>query len=117
MFTQKCASTYIIKFLLHKEVDSELPGKSESVELTVFVPCKDHWLSKGQIFYTQELSRFSEIDKIENLWIHSKDNYEVGTYLETNLKFQTKFARRFKHDIEYRQSIWNRLNIKETCPE
>ena len=102
---------------IEEEVDIELPGKSESVEFTVFIPCKDHWLSKDQIYYTQELSRFSEIDRIENLWIHSKSNYQVGTYLETNLKFQTKFARRFTQDIAYRQSIWNRLSIKETCPE
>ena len=100
-----------------EKVDIELPGKSESVEFTVFIPCKDHWLSKDQLYYTQELSKFSEIDEIENLWINSKSNYQVGTYLETNLKFQTKFASRFKHDIAYRQSIWNRLSIKETCPE
>ena len=92
-------------------------GKLETVELKVFVPCRDQWLSKDQTYYTEELRKFSEIESIEKLWIISKNNYEVGTYLETNLKFLTRFADRFKKDVAYRQSVWDRLGIKDTCPD
>ena len=92
-------------------------GKLETVDLKVFVPCRDQWLSKDQTFYTEELRKFSEIESIEKLWIISKNNYEVGTYLETNLKFLTRFADRFKQDVDFRQSVWDRLGIKDTCPD
>ena len=99
------------------DLDTIAGGKLETVELKVFVPCRDQWLSKDQTFYTEELRKFSEIESIENLWIISKNNYEVGTYLETNLKFFTRFADRFKKDVAYRQSVLDRLGIKDTCPD
>ena len=92
-------------------------GNIETVELTVFVPCRDDWLSKDQIFYTDELRKFSEVERIENLWINSKSNYKVGSFLETNLKFQTRFANKIKNDAKYRQSLWDRIGIKDTCPD
>ena len=92
-------------------------GKIETVYIKVYVPCRDPWLSKDQTFYTDELRKFPEIESIENLWIISKNNYEVGTYLETNLKFFTRFADNFNNDASYRQSVWDRLGIKDTCPD
>ena len=89
----------------------------ETVEFTIFVPCRDHWLSKDQVFYTDELRKFREIERIENLWIHSKNNYEVGTYLQADLKFQTRFSSKFNNNVSFRQSIWNRLGINDTCPD
>ena len=62
-------------------------GKIETVDIKVYVPCRDPWLSKDQTYYTDELRKFPEIESIENLWIISKNNYEAGTYLETKLKF------------------------------
>ena len=104
----------------HRVKDSECvmeAGNIETVELKVFVPCRDHWLSKDQVYYTDELRKISEIERIENLWIHSKNNYEIGTYLETDLKFQTKFASKFKQDSKFRQSIWDKIGIKDTYPD
>ena len=103
-----------------EEPDSDVieePGSVESVEFIVFLPCKDQWLSKDQVYYTQELEKFEEIERVENLWINAKPNYEVGTYLKTELKLRTRYANRLKNNNKYRQSIWDRLGIKETCPE
>ena len=69
------------------------------------------------MYYTDELKKFKEIERIENLWINSKSNYEIGTYLETNLKFQTKYAKEIKNNKVVRQSLWDRLEIKDTCPD
>ena len=47
------------------------PGSVESVEFIVFLSFKDHWLSKDQVYYTQEgqeLDKFEEIERVENLW-------------------------------------------------
>ena len=57
-----------------KEPDSDVievpmePGSVESVEFIVFLHCKDQWLSKDQVYYTQELEMFEEIERVENLW-------------------------------------------------
>ena len=99
------------------DVDNELDnGETETIDLKVFVKCRDQWLSKDQVYYTDELRKFKEIERIENLWIHSKSSYEVGTYLETDLKLQTKLAKKFKSEV-FRESLWDRLEIKDTCPD
>ena len=74
----------------------------ESVELTVYLECKDYWLSKDQIYYTEQINKFSEIERVDNLWINTKPNYNVGTYLQANLKFRTKFANQFRNDETFR---------------
>ena len=33
------------------------------------------------------------------------------------LKIKTKFALKFKNDKQFRQNIWDKLDIRETCPE
>ena len=102
-----------------RDVDVETSENQsvESVELTVYLECRDHWLSKDQAYYTEQLNKFSEIERVDDIWINTKPNYNVGTYLETNLKFRTKFANQFRNDETFRQPIWDRLRIKETCPE
>jgi hypothetical protein len=40
------------------------PGSVESVEFIVFLPCKDQWLSKDQVYYTRELEKFEEIERV-----------------------------------------------------
>ena len=70
-----------------------------------------------QTFYWSEIEKFSEIEKVEHLYVHSKSGYKVGTYLETYVKFKTKHADKFKNDKIFRESVFNRLQIKETCPE
>ena len=57
----------------------------EIVELTVYLECRDHWLSKDQAYYTEQLNKFSEIERVDDMWINTKPNYIVGTYFETNL--------------------------------
>ena len=89
----------------------------ETVELKVYLKCRDQWLSKDQVYYTDELKKFKEIERIENLWINAKSNYEIGTYLETNLKIHTKYAKEIKNNKVFRQSLWDRLEIKDTCPD
>ena len=96
--------------------DSMSDDVIETIELKVFLKCRDQWLSKDQVYYTDELRKFKEIERIENLWIHAKNNYEIGTYLETDLKIQTKLARKFKNQA-FRLSLWDRLDIKDTCPD
>ena len=72
------------------EVDKDI---IETVELKVFLKCRDQWLSKDQVYYTDELRKFKEKERIENLWIHAKNNYEIETYLETAPKIQTTLTR------------------------
>ena len=37
----------------------------ETVELKVYLKCRDQWLSKDQVYYTDELKKFKEIERIE----------------------------------------------------
>ena len=89
----------------------------ETVELRVNVPCRDLYLKNDQTFYRRELEKFNEIEKIEHLYVHSSSGYSVGTYLDTYIKFKTKYAENFKNNKQFRESVWDRLNIKETCSE
>ena len=89
----------------------------QSVELTVYLECKDYWLSKDQIYYTEQLNKYSEIERVYDLWINTKPNYNVGTYLQASLKFRTKFANQFRNDETFRELIWDRLKITDLCPE
>ena len=66
----------------------ELP--SEFVEYRDFAPCRDICLKNDQTFYWRELEKFSEIEKVEHLYVHSRSGYKVGTYLQTYMKFKTK---------------------------
>ena len=61
--------------------------------------------------------QFCEIEKIEHLYVFSKSGYKIGTYLETYIKIKTKQADNFRNDKMFRESVWDRLKIKETCPE
>ena len=67
--------------------------------------------------FSEELNSYSEIENVERLWNRAKQEYKVETYLETYLKVRTKFAKKFKNDQAVRQTIWDRLNFKETCPK
>ena len=90
---------------------------SVTIDLRVLVPCRYICLKNDQTLYWNELEKFSEFDKIEHLYVHSKSNYKVGTYLDTYIKFKTKHAESFKNDENFRENIWNRLQIKETYPK
>ena len=78
-------------------VDVELSANKtvENVELTVYLECRDHWLSKDQSYYTEQLNKFSEIERVDDMWINSKPNYNVGTYLETNLAILQEIVKNF----------------------
>ena len=89
----------------------------ETVELQENVPCRDLYLKNDQTFYWRVLEKFSEIEKIEHHYVHSLSGYSVGTYHDTYIKFKTKYAENFKNNKQFRESVWDRLNIKETGPE
>ena len=91
-------------------------NKIEVLQFRVYGPCRDLYLRNDQDFYWKELEAFSEIEKIEHLYVHSKRDYQVGTYLEIYIKLSTRFSHKMKNDQAFRQNIWDRLNIKETCP-
>ena len=40
----------------------------------VYLECKDYWLSKDQAYYTEQLNKFSEIERVDDLWINTKPN-------------------------------------------
>ena len=63
---------------------------------------------------TNKIEEFSEIKKVEHLYVHSKSGYQVGTYLKIYMKLKTRFAHKLKNDQSFRQNIWDRLNIKDT---
>ena len=94
-----------------------IEGAQETLEFNIFVPCRDHFLTKDQQYYSQHLNGMPEIGKLQELWIKPNNEYKVGTYLETTLKFTTKYATMWKESESFRMKVWNRLNIKETCPE
>ena len=89
----------------------------ETLEFTVYAPCIDTYLKNDQTYYWTELEKFCEIEKIEHLYVFSKSGYKIGTYLETYIKIKTKQADNFRNDKMFRESVWDRLKIKETCPE
>ena len=39
--------------------------------------------------------------------------YKVGTYLDTYIKFKTKYAQDFKNNKDFRKTVWDRLNIRD----
>ena len=65
----------------------------------------------------EKLNAMSEIESVENLWISKKFGYRVGTYLPTEIKFKTKFGDKWKNDKAFRQNVFERLQIMETCPK
>ena len=71
----------------------------------------------GKTFYWTELEKFWEIEKIKHLYVFSKIGYKVGTYLETYIQMKTKYADNFRNDKMFRESVWDRLKIKDTCTE
>ena len=83
----------------------------------IFVPCREVFLTKDQEFYTKELSKIDEVEIVEKFWIISTGNYEVGTYLKTNFKFKTKFAKKWKNNEEFRKSKWDALDIRDKFPD
>ena len=83
----------------------------------IYAPCKDSYLSSDQEFYKKEINNISEIENVERLWINGKPGYKVGDYLEVELRIKTKCALKFKNDKQFRQNLWDKLDIKETCPE
>ena len=85
----------------------------ETVEMRVNVPCRDTFLQNDQTFYWNELEKFSEIEKIEHLYVHAQSGYTVGTYLDTYIKFKTKYAQDFKNNKDFRKTVWDRLNIRD----
>ena len=68
--------------------------EAESVEFDVFVKCKDHWLRNDQIMYMSRLRSVPEVETVENMWITPINNYKIGSYLSTSIKFQTKFGKK-----------------------
>ena len=83
----------------------------------MFVPCKDYWLTNDRDFYTEELEKMEEIDKVEYMWIRSQPDYNVGTYLSSEIKFVTKYSDQWKTNEAFRKQVWDKLLIKKTCPE
>ena len=118
---QKCDDIENIEDDVADEIQNETfsnPSQTDVPSVTiafdVYAPCRDTYLKNDQAYYWSELEKFSEIEKIEHLYVHSRSGYKVGTYLETYIKMTTKY---FKNDKIFRQAIWDRLQIKETCPE
>ena len=105
-----------VTFLYSTEAEAE-DGKSVVIEFRIYAPCKDSYLSSDQEFYKKEMNNMSEIESVERLWINGKPGYKVGDYLEVELRIKTKFALKFKNDKQFRQNLWDKLDIKEICPE
>ena len=100
------------------ETDDNLEeGPVETLEYDVFVPCRDHFLTKDSGLYHQQLNNMKEIERVQNIWITAKNEYKVGDYLAANIKFTTKYAEKWKTSEKFRIKIWDRLSIKQTCPE
>ena len=100
------------------ETDDNLEeGPVETLEYDVFVPCRDHFLTKDSGLYHQQLNSMKEIERVQNIWITAKSEYKVGDYLAANIKFTTKYAEKWKKSETFRMKIWDRLSIKQTCPE
>ena len=53
----------------------------ETLEYDIFVPCREHFLTKDQQFYFQSFNGMKEIGRMQEMWIKPKDGYQVGTYL------------------------------------
>ena len=91
--------------------------EAESVKFDVFVKCKDHWLRNDQIMYMSRLRSVPEVETVENLWITPTNDYKIGSYLPTNIKFKTKFGNKFKKDEQFRQTTWKKLEFEQICPD
>ena len=83
----------------------------------MFVHCKNYWLTNDKEFYTEELEKMKEIEKVEYMWISCQKDYNVRTYLSTEMKFLTKYSNQWKTNETFRKQVWDRLTIKETCRE
>ena len=70
---------------------------SEFVEYRVFAPCRDICLKNDQTFYWRELDKFSEIEKVEHLYVHSRSCYKVGTYLQNLHEIQDKIGKQIQN--------------------
>ena len=112
----ECDKTFINPSLIETSNKENEDKKSELIKFTIYLPCKDTFLSNDKNFYTEELNKMEEIDNVEDLWINGERGMKVGTYLQTNLKFYTKYATKWKNDTVFRQGIWDRLKIRETEP-
>ena len=110
-------TTFVNPLAAARTVDNLEEGPDELVEFNVFVPCRDMWLTNDKEFYTNELNKMREIEYVDYMWIKCQKDYCVGTYLSTEVRFVTKFSNQWKNDEAFRQIIWDRLQIKETCPE
>ena len=103
-----------VKFVSNDNLEE---GPVETLEYDVFVPCRDHFLTKDSGLYHQQLNSMKEIERVQNIWITAKNEYKVGDYLAANIKFTTKYAEKWKKSEKFRIQIWDRLSIKQTCPE
>ena len=65
---------------------------SVTIAFDVYAPCRDTFFKNDQSYYWSELEQFSEIEKIEHLYVHSRSGFKVGTYLETYIKMTAKYA-------------------------
>jgi len=100
------------------ETDDNLEeGPVETLAFDVFVLCRDHFLTRDNGLYNQQLNNMKEIERVQDIWITAKSDYKVGDYLAANIKFTTKYAEKWKKSEKFRIKIWDRLNIKQTCPE
>ena len=52
-------------------------GPEETLEFDVFVPCRDHFLTKDSGLYHQQLNNMKEIGRVQNIWITAKSEYKV----------------------------------------
>ena len=89
----------------------------ETLEYDIFVPCREHFLTKDQQFYFQSFNGMKEIGRMQEMWIKPKDGYQVGTYLEAHIKFSTKYATKWRTNQKFRAKVFKKLKAKETCPE
>ena len=84
----------------------------------MYAPCRDLYLKLSNFLSEWDGKiQWNWEDWTEHLYDHSRSGYKVGTYLETYIKMKTKFKVNFKNDKAFREAVWKKLDIKETCPE
>ena len=88
---------------------------SETLEFTVYLLCRDYSSRKIEENLTKDLNNCAEVEKVEEVVVHSKP--AIGVHLKTTVRFTTQFSIKFKSDERFRKNFWKRFTIRETCPE
>ena len=93
----------------------EVAQVSETLEYTVYLLCRDYSSRKIEENLTKDLNNCAEVEKVEEVVVHSKP--AIGVHLITTVRFTTQFSVKFKSDEGFRRNLWKRYTMWETCPE